>query len=102
LARSKGLTVRATIIGGVEDGIIPHPTGELQEERRLLYVGMTRAREYLFLTRARRRTGPTARTGSPNVAGNRRPSPFLLGSPIVEVDGDTKLRQLGFRISNKQ
>lgn len=55
---SKGLTVRATIVVGVEEGIVPRPDGDLQEERRLLYVAMTRAREYLFCTWARRRRAP--------------------------------------------
>ncbi len=47
---AKGLTVRATIMAGLEEGIIPRPDGDLQEERRLLYVAMTRAKEYLFGT----------------------------------------------------
>lgn len=92
--RSKGLTVSAVIIAGVEDGIIPHPKGDPQEERRLLYVGMTRAREYLFLTRSRRRVGPSARSGRANVAGTRATSPFLVGGPVREVDGDTELTKL--------
>ena len=82
IIRSKGLTVRATIIVGAEDGIIPHPKGDLQEERRLLYVGMTRASNYLYITRCQRRTGPTARSGLQNVAGRRLPCPFLNGGPI--------------------
>jgi len=88
LSRSKGLTVRAVIIAGVEDGIIPHPIGEPQEERRLLYVGMTRAQEFLYATRARRRIGPTARSGRSNVASTRRPCPFLVGGPVSQTDGD--------------
>ena len=54
---SKGLTVRATIVAGLEQGIVPRPDCDLQEERRLLYVAMTRAKEYLFCTWARRRRG---------------------------------------------
>jgi superfamily I DNA/RNA helicase len=92
---AKGLTVKATIIAGVEDGIIPFPTADRQEERRLLYVGMTRAQEYLILTRSRRRTGPTARSGRANVAGTRSPSPFLNGGPVRQMDGDAEFRNLG-------
>lgn len=95
LNRSKGLTVKAVIIAGVEDGIIPHPFGDYQEERRLLYVGMTRAEEYLFLTRCRRRIGPTARSGKINVAGTRRPSPFLDGGLVMQTDGTKTLDHLG-------
>lgn len=94
LSKSKGLTVRAVIIAGVEDGIIPHPNADRQEERRLLYVGLTRAREYLLLTRTRRRIGPSARSGRTNVAGTRTICPFLVGSPVQEVDGDTELANL--------
>lgn len=89
LSRSKGLTVRAVVITGAEDGIIPHPIGEPQEERRLLYVGMTRAREFLYMTRARRRIGPTARSGRANVGHSRRSCPFLEGGPFSQIDGDT-------------
>jgi DNA helicase-2/ATP-dependent DNA helicase PcrA len=44
----------------MEEGVFPHARSlmdraELEEERRLCYVGMTRAREKLFLTYARRR-----------------------------------------------
>lgn len=51
---SKGLEFPAVILYGVRDGMIPfeseaHPA-DLQEERRLLYVGMTRAKEELILT----------------------------------------------------
>ena len=47
---SKGLTVRATILVALDGDIVPMPTGDLAEERRLLYVGMTRVREFLFGT----------------------------------------------------
>ena len=47
---SKGLTVRATIIAGLEDGIFPRPDADLGEERRLLYVAMTCAKEFLVFT----------------------------------------------------
>jgi DNA helicase II / ATP-dependent DNA helicase PcrA len=94
LGRSKGLTVRAVIIAGVEDEVIPHPIGEIQEERRLLYVGMTRAREHLYITRARRRVGPTARSGRANVGQARRPCRFLEGGPVFQTDGETFIDSL--------
>ena len=75
LHAAKGLEFPVVFIAGCEDGLLPYrrPDGEtadLAEERRLLYVGATRAREELFLTRARRRTlyGRTS---------DRQPSPFL-------------------------
>lgn len=57
---AKGLEFPAVFIVGVEEGILPYfkaidNSAEIEEERRLLYVGMTRARNVLFLTNARRR-----------------------------------------------
>ena len=45
---SKGLTVKATVVAATEEGVMPRPDCDLSEERRLLYVAMTRAREHLF------------------------------------------------------
>lgn len=87
LGKAKGLTVRATIIGAVEEGIIPRPDSNLGEERRLLYVGMTRAKEFLFCTWARRRRGPTARSGAPRVGVVRNHSTFLISGPVESQDG---------------
>ena len=56
---AKGLEYRAVFIIGCEDGVFPHSRsideGNLEEERRLCYVGLTRARERLARTYARRR-----------------------------------------------
>jgi DNA helicase-2/ATP-dependent DNA helicase PcrA len=61
LHNAKGLEFPVVFIIGLEDGIFPHyrSMGEpaaLEEERRLLYVGVTRARERLYLTHAWSRT----------------------------------------------
>lgn len=57
---SKGLEEKRVFVTGLEDGIFPHSRThsnpkELEEERRLMYVAMTRAREELFITRAKER-----------------------------------------------
>jgi DNA helicase-2/ATP-dependent DNA helicase PcrA len=67
LHSAKGLEYPVVFLTGLEDGIFPHlrtlgDERELQEERRLAYVGITRARERLYLTRAHLRSqwGQTA------------------------------------------
>ena len=56
LHSSKGLEFKCVFIVGLEDGIVPFYRAEnIEEERRLLYVGMTRAQQRLFLIRAIKR-----------------------------------------------
>jgi DNA helicase II / ATP-dependent DNA helicase PcrA len=87
MAASKGLTVQAVIIIAAEEGIIPRPQASLAEERRLLYVALTRARRFTYTTWSRRRTGPTARSGQPNVGQRRKLSSYLMRGPASSVDG---------------
>jgi DNA helicase II / ATP-dependent DNA helicase PcrA len=60
LHNAKGLEYPIVFIAGCEDGIFPHSRaldeGELEEERRLFYVGVTRTKRELYLTYARRRS----------------------------------------------
>lgn len=61
LHSAKGLEFPVVFLVGMEEGLFPSYKSigeqkELEEERRLCYVGITRAREYLFLTCARQRT----------------------------------------------
>lgn len=60
LHQAKGLEFSHVFIIGLEEGILPHSRSintiyELEEERRLFYVGITRARKKLYITYARRR-----------------------------------------------
>jgi DNA helicase II / ATP-dependent DNA helicase PcrA len=57
---SKGLEFKAVFISGLEEGLCPHEnsaseTGGLEEERRLMYVAVTRARQRLYLSHAQSR-----------------------------------------------
>ena len=60
LHAAKGLEFKTVFIVGMEEGLFPHSRAimdrlEMEEERRLCYVGITRAKEKLYLTYARRR-----------------------------------------------
>ncbi|MDR0377538.1 MAG: UvrD-helicase domain-containing protein, partial [Spirochaetaceae bacterium] len=82
---SKGLEFPVVFIAGAEDGIIPHARsleegdGDLEEERRLFYVAITRARDKLYITSClkRRRMQNTA---------DCVPSPFLTEIPAHLVE----------------
>ncbi len=83
LHAAKGLEFPVVFMPGMEDGLLPHSLSrddpeQLEEERRVCYVGMTRARERLYLTHVRRRV----RNGryEPAVA-----SPFLAALPAGDV-----------------
>jgi DNA helicase-2/ATP-dependent DNA helicase PcrA len=89
MSTSKGLTVDSAFVLGVEAGIVPHPRAAIDEERRLLYVAMTRATQLCILTAAQRRTGPTARQGTENVNQPRGRCPLFAGLPVAQwQDGD--------------
>jgi len=85
LHSAKGLEFPLVFIAGMEDGLFPHQRsvqesgGRLEEERRLCYVGMTRAMERLYLSYAEVRR----MYGSENYA---RPSRFLKEIPAERLE----------------
>ena len=75
LHQAKGLEFPVVLMAGMEEGVLPHSRSmdtlaEIEEERRLCYVGMTRAKERLYLLRAFRRRYPSS-------GGVSLPSRFL-------------------------
>ncbi|HEY8377752.1 MAG TPA: UvrD-helicase domain-containing protein [Nannocystis sp.] len=89
LHSAKGLEWPLVLLIGCEEGTMPHKrvsaprisdaiAGDVEEERRLFYVGITRARDRLYITRAATRT----ERGAPVP---RRPSRFLDDLPESEV-----------------
>ena len=85
LHSAKGLEFPVVFLIGMEEGVFPGyksigEAKELEEERRLCYVGVTRAKENLFLTRSRQRTTFGSTTHNP-------PSRFLSEIPQELVDG---------------
>ncbi|MCK5504997.1 MAG: DUF3553 domain-containing protein [Thermodesulfovibrionia bacterium] len=76
---SKGLEFPVVFIAGIEDGLMPHfhavkDTDELEEERRLFYVGITRAQDMLVMSCARKRRLYTS-------VQEQQPSRFLSDIP---------------------
>jgi DNA helicase-2/ATP-dependent DNA helicase PcrA len=85
LHMAKGLEFDTVFIAGMEDGILPHNRSmgepeEMEEERRLCYVGMTRAKRRLYLIHTFRRT----RFGSQAIS---EPSRFLRDIPSRLIKG---------------
>ncbi len=79
LHQAKGLEFPVVFIVGTEERLLPHSRSfdnpaQMEEERRLFYVGITRAKKYLYLVRAFRRTLMGSRTVNP-------PSRFLEDIP---------------------
>ena len=90
LHQAKGLEFPVVFIVGLEEGLLPHirsfdDPDQMEEERRLFYVGMTRAKDRLYITRAFRR-------GFRGNGSANRPSRFLndvpqhLVSPLAQAD----------------
>ncbi len=93
LHAAKGLEFPVVFILGLEEGILPHMRSiesgnpeQLEEERRLCYVGMTRAKERLYLLRAFRRP----------FSGHNPPSRFLADIPphLVKAGQRASQRQM--------
>ncbi len=91
LHAAKGLEFPAVFVVGMEDGVFPHMRSltepdELEEERRLAYVGITRAMERLYLTHAWARTLYGATQYNP-------PSRFFDEIPahlVEEIEGERR------------
>jgi len=85
LHKAKGLEFPVVFIVGMEDGILPHfksfgDPEQMEEERRLCYVGVTRAKQRVYLVRAFRRS----LMGSSTI---NRPSRFLSDIPSHLITG---------------
>ncbi len=106
LHSAKGLEFDHVFIAGVEEGILPHRNSldadNIEEERRLTYVGITRARRSLTLTYASQR-----RVGGEDV--DTEPSRFLLELPAdhlqwdkpgAPIDNQTRLARGASQLAN--
>jgi DNA helicase-2/ATP-dependent DNA helicase PcrA len=85
---AKGLEFPVVFIAGLEEGLFPHSRAnesqnDLEEERRLCYVAITRAEKYLYLTHAMKRRVYGAETPS-------EPSRFLMEFPLELIEDQSK------------
>ncbi len=90
LHAAKGLEFPIVFIVGMEEGLFPHSRAlwekeQMEEERRLMYVGITRAKEVLYLTYASKRMiyGETS---------SNAPSRFIADIPEHLLDGKLEIR----------
>jgi len=97
LHTAKGLEFPTVFLTGMEEGIFPHSRtlgerSEIEEERRLAYVGLTRARQRLYLSRSEYRSSWGAPTYNP-------PSRFLAEIPESVISWNTVTSSLKPRSS---
>lgn len=88
--QAKGLTADAVFIVAAEDEYIPGQNNggtSIEDERRLLYVSLTRATRYLFITHCKNRYKAQMHTGRNSGKPNRRLTQFLSGGPIKTISG---------------
>jgi len=88
LHAAKGLEFGAVFLVGLDDGILPHSRSfdepeAMEEERRLFYVGITRAKDRLYILRAIQR-------GGRGIAEETYPSRFLDDIPADLIAGKTR------------
>jgi DNA helicase II / ATP-dependent DNA helicase PcrA len=102
LHTAKGLEYPVVFLVGLEDGVFPHVRSlsepeQLEEERRLAYVGFTRAQDRLYLTHADHRTLWGGTSYNP-------PSRFLddLPTPLLEERGATRTTSAGKRARDRE
>ena len=96
LHTAKGLEFPTVFLTGMEEGIFPHSRtlgdkNEIQEERRLAYVGLTRARQRLYLSRSEYRSSWGTPTYNP-------PSRFLAEIPDAVISWNERSRSLSASI----
>jgi DNA helicase-2/ATP-dependent DNA helicase PcrA len=96
--KAKGLSARVVVVMACEDEYLPGRQQDVDgeaDERRLLYVSLTRARERLCITYANRRLGAQVHTGRDSGRQKRSLTRYLRNAPVHPVAGDEFVRRLG-------
>jgi len=93
--QAKGLTAEAVFIVAAEDEYIPGRAQgvAVEDERRLLYVSLTRARRYLYITHCHQRVGQQSHTGRNPNTQRRSLTRFLRGGPVSSQNGEEFIRR---------
>jgi DNA helicase-2/ATP-dependent DNA helicase PcrA len=99
LHAAKGLEFGVVFIVGLDDGTLPHSRSfdnpeSMEEERRLFYVGITRAKDKLYLLRAERR-------GGHGYSDEQIPSRFLGDIPEKLMNGQSRTGRRSFGRSSR-
>jgi DNA helicase-2/ATP-dependent DNA helicase PcrA len=118
LHASKGLEFDFIAIAGLEEGLLPHERAmsnemQMEEERRLCYVGVTRARKHLMLSTARRRTqrGISNRTMASRfiremtgktTTHDFAPNPWDIAEPVTDSGKDYEEVTVGSVVRHKR
>ena len=94
--QAKGLDAEAVFVVAAEDEYIPGRAegSSIDDERRLLYVSMTRARSFLYITHCIRRTGGQRHTGRSSGSVTRTLTQFLSGGLLISTPAEDYLNQL--------
>ncbi len=94
--QAKGLDADAVFVAVAEDEYIPgRAVGEaIDDERRLLYVSLTRAHSFLYTTYCIQRTGAQRHSGRTSGNTARHLTQFLSGGPLVSQEGREYLSQI--------
>ncbi|NMG56126.1 UvrD-helicase domain-containing protein [Aromatoleum aromaticum] len=104
LHASKGLEFKHVLLVGVEEGLLPHQSSidedKIEEERRLMYVGITRAQRSLNITWCeRRKAGKEARTCEPSrfieeMGGDVKVNDRKSNAPVSKEEGRARIANL--------
>ncbi len=91
--QAKGLSADAVFIAAAEQEYIPG-RNSVDDERRLLFVSLTRAKHYLIVTHCSNRHGSQRHSGSVSGRSNRNLTEFLSGGPIHSINANIYLNSL--------
>ena len=94
--QAKGLDAEAVFVIAAEDEYIPGRAegSKIDDERRLLYVSLTRARSFLCITHCIQRTGGQRHTGRTSGSAARNLTQFLSGGLLTSTPAEDHLNQL--------